>query len=329
MTPPAPVQFQPPVSATPQQRSKTNKAATVPPDESEINSNFVAESATHYRTFGWADLSQLVIDPTIQRPENIAEINKIAANFDEAALGTLTVSLRVNPDTGEETYVVIDGQQRRAGALKAGFTGKVRVDVHRNLTRADEARLFRLLNFRRAVAPIVLFKTALVEQDPHAMAVQKILDDLGIAFGTSRGFAGAKTALRLVARRNGGGETSLRWAFTQVQKIYDDAQTGGCYDANVIEAFYWLYERFGSQIDEANLYKKLARAGGGIDSLIGYAQTIRSVRKGRLAVNVIRAIISRYNQNKHSQSRAALPDWTINAATNAETDEVAEVGSEK
>lgn len=343
MTPPANVKFQPPVpprrvriqevaKATQRPAEKPSKpvevlVAEVLDDEHEQNlGDFVAEGEGHYRVFGWISLDDLIIDYDIQRPLIVAEVNKIAADFNEAALGTLTISARVDPRTGETTYVVVDGQQRRAGAIKAGFTGKVRADVHHNLTRADEAALFRRLNFRRSVAPIVLFKTALVEGNPHALAVQKILDDLDIAFGTVRGFSGAKTALRLVARRNG--ETTLRWALGMVQRIYDGTGTGGCYDASVVEAFYWLYDRFGSRIDEDNLYKKLARMGGGVDDLIGQAHTIKSVRRGRLTVNLIRAIIARYNANKHANSRSALPDWTVDADTNVETEDVAEVGAE-
>ena len=269
--------------------------------------DFKAEGAGHYRRFGWLRLDEMEIDERVQRPEVPAEVNKIAREFNEQALGTAVVSARVNPVTGATQWIVLDGRQRRAGALKAGFDGKIRVDVHYNLTLADVARLFRILNERKAVQPIQLFKNALIEQDEHALAVQKILDDLGIPFGTAKGYSGAKSSVRLVARRNGA--TILRWALTQVQKIYDAERDGGCYDASVVEAFYWLYDHHGSRIDEENLYKKLVSLEGGTAGLVGHAKNIKSFRGGRLSVNLIRAIIARYNHDKRS-AKTKLPDWT-------------------
>jgi hypothetical protein len=321
MTPPAAVQFTDPEASrrATQNVAKAAKRATAAAvtdaeHEDEIAS-FKSESSTHKRSFGWLNIDELVVDPSYQRPKNPTEVNKIGKNFSEGALGTVTVSARVDA-AGETTYILVDGQQRKEGAALAGFHGRIRADVHHGLTLADEARLFRLLNFRSAVQPVYLFKAALIEGDKDALAVQKILDDLGIPFGTARGYSGAASSRRLVGRKNG--ETSLRWALAQVQKIYDSTGNGGCYDASVVEAFYWLFDKFGTpRIDEKNLYEKLARVGGGTADLVGHAKTIKSVRGGRISVNIIRAIIARYNHHKAVNSRAALPDWTL-------TDEAAE-----
>lgn len=321
MTPPAPVQFTAPGSnrAAAQSIAKAAKRATAAAasaaEHDEEIADFVSESPTHKRSFGWLPIDELVVDPSYQRPRNPSEINRIGRDFSEAALGTVTVSARVDA-AGETTYILVDGQQRKEGAALAGFHGRIRADVHHGLTLPDEARLFRLLNFRSAVQPVYLFKAALIEGDKDALAVQRILDGLGIPFGTARGYSGAASSRRLVARKNG--ETSLRWALAQVQKIYDATGDGGCYDASVVEAFYWLFDKFGTpRIDENNLYQKLAKAGGGTADLVGHAKTIKSVRGGRISVNIIRAIIARYNHHKAANSRAALPDWTL-------TDEVAE-----
>lgn len=285
--------------------------------------NFKSANPDWHSKSGRVRLDELVVDPRIQRPPVIVEINKIAKEFDERALGTLTLSAR--PDgKGDYIYVILDGQQRRLGAIKAGFTGTVRAEVHYGLSLQEEARLFRLLNFRRAVQPIVLFKNALLEGDPDALTVQQILDDLGIPFGTPRGYSGAKASVRLVSRRNGA--TVLRWALTQVQRIYDPQGKGGCYDAAVVEAFYWLYDHHGSRIDEENLYNKLAREAGGVADLVGQAKLIKSVRGGRIGVNLIRAIIARYNHDKRSP-RTKLPDWTLDSTGN-ESAEAAQVGAE-
>lgn len=269
------------------------------------------DDAGHYVEHGWLPLKDMEIDSRVQRPEVPTEINKIARTFMKEALGTATVWARWDEEVDRFRYFVLDGQQRRAGALLAGYTGDIRVDVHYNLTLPTAARLFRVLNEKRNVSPVELFKIARTEEDPNVLAVQKILDDLGIPFGTPKGYSGAASARRLVARRNGA--THLRWALTQVQKIYDETRRGGCYDAQVVEAFFWIYDHFGSQVEEDNLYAKLASHKNGSDGLVGQAKTIQTVRNGSLAVNLIRAIIARYNEGLRS-ARRKLPDWTLEPA---------------
>lgn len=268
----------------------------------------------HYVDHGWLPLSDMEIDSRVQRPEVPTEINKIARTFMKEALGTAVVWARWDEEAGKFRYFVLDGQQRRAGALLAGYKGDIRVDVHYNLTLPTAARLFRVLNEKRNVSPVELFKIALTEEDPNVLAVQKILDDLKIPFGTPKGYSGAASARRLVARRNG--TTNLRWALTQVQNIYDETRKGGCYDAQVVEAFFWVFDHFGSQIDEENLYAKLASHKNGSDGLVGHAKTIQTVRNGSLAINLIRALIARYNEGLRS-ARRKLPDWTVEPATRA------------
>jgi hypothetical protein len=287
-------------------------------EREESSTAFIAEGEGHRREFGWVNLDDMIIDPRMQRPQNVAEVNAIARQFDPVALGTVTLSARIGPD-GNTVYVIIDGQQRRAGALKAGFNGKVRADVHHNLTRRDEAKLFRLLNYRKSVQPIDLFRIALIEEDPGALAVQKILDDLDIQFGTSRGYSGATSSRRLVARNNGA--FILRWALEQTKRIYGNDTSGSAYDAKVVEAFYWLYDHHGTRIDVDNLYVKLAKNGGGTADLVGHAKTIKSVRGGRIGVNLIRAIIARYNTQLRS-TRTRLPDWTLDATAAAAVEEI-------
>jgi hypothetical protein len=287
---------------------------------------FQVDDVGHYVEHGWLPLSEMEIDSRIQRPEVPTEINKIARTFMKEALGTATVWARWDAETGKFRYFTLDGQQRRAGALLAGYNGDIRVDVHYNLTLPTAAKLFRVLNEKRNVSPVQLFEIARTEGDPNVLAVQKILDDLGIPFGTAKGYSGAASSRRLVARRNG--TTNLRWALTQVQNIYDETRTGGCYDAQVVEAFFWLYDHFGSQVDEENLYAKLASHKNGSDGLVGHAKTIKTVRNGSLAINLIRALIARYNEGLRS-ARRKLPDWTLEpAARSGPSDETVAVDTD-
>jgi hypothetical protein len=256
------------------------------------------------------DLGQLWVDPELQRPEQVDEISAIARDHNPMALGTFTVSVRELPAEGDQppriVYVLVDGQQRRAGSIKAGWNGKVHCDVHYNLTRADEARLFRQLNFRKSVAPTVLFRNSLTEGNPHALAVQAILDGLGIKAGTAKGYMAVKGAVELVQRNNG--VTHLEWALRQAKRLWDRG-SGGVYDGPVIRGLFLLHERFGNRIDEGRLFDQLANDEESTAGLVEFARTLKRVHKGTMAVAIVRAIIDRYNKGLWSNSRNRLPEW--------------------
>lgn len=295
------------VAAAAEKRSHT--LAVRESHEGEL-ADFVSENPGHSHHYSQVSFEGLIIDHTIQRPENVIEINNIARDFNPAALGMITISRRVFPATATEPerveLVVIDGQQRRAAALRVGYTGFVHADIHNGLTRADEARLFRQLNNRKAVSQVALFRAALVEEKPEALAVMAILDGLGISFGNPKGYMAASGSQRLVKRVNG--VTNLHWALSQVQRLYDRGD-GGVYDAAVVEAFFLLYERHGNRINETRLYDRLASDEGSNSGLVEFGKTLKRVHKSNTTVGIIRAIINKYNHNLPRNSRNALPEW--------------------
>ncbi len=280
----------------------------------EMVGDFVSENPEWTHFYEDVYFADTIVDPSIQRPEQTAEINGIVADYDPRALGTITLWERVvafTTDHADELpqteWVVIDGQQRRRASLLVGYTGTVHANIHRNLTRKDAVRLFRRLNYRKSVSQVVLFKNALIEEDPKALEVQAILDGLQIPFGTHRGYSAAKGAVKLVSRKNGG--THFEWALRMIKKIYDQGGNGGVYDGPVVEAFFLLHERYGNRIDERDLLEKLASEADSTAGLVGFAKTLQRVHKGNMVPNIIRAIISRYNKGKQKTGRKYLPDW--------------------
>lgn len=284
-------------------------------EHEEAQEGFESENPLWTHEYLSLPLNELWVDPDLQRPEQIEEINAIARDHNPLALGTFTVSVREIPAQGNEpartVYVLVDGQQRRAGSIKAGWDGLVHCDVHYNLTRADEARLFRQLNFRKAVSPTVLFRNSLTEGNPHALAVQAVLDGLGIKAGTAKGYMAVKGAVELVQRNNG--VTHLEWALRQAKRLWDRG-SGGVYDGPVVKALFLLHERYGNRIDETRLYDQLANDEESTAGLVEFARTLRRVHKGTMHVAIIRAIIDRYNKNLWTNSRNRLPDWDSNAS---------------
>lgn len=279
-------------------------------EHAEAMSGFVSENPNASHFYTQLDPRDMIVDPRIQRAENPGEINAIVRDYNSAALGTWTISRRIYPATATESerieLVVVDGQQRRAATLLVGYEGLVHCDVHDGLTLADEAKLFRQLNFRRSVSQITLFQTALVEGNPHALAVQAILDSLQIKFGTVRGYMAAKGSQSLVKRNNG--IANLHWALAQTKRLWDRGN-GGVYDGPLVEALFRLHERHGGRIDEARLYDKLASDEGSNSGLLEFAKTMKRAHKCTTPVSVILAIIDRYNSGLGMKSRNRLPEW--------------------
>jgi hypothetical protein len=273
-----------------------------PKDAAVVSSTFKASNPNHRFRYEWVDLKSLTIDPRIQRGEEGPEINHIAANFNPAALGTFTLSRR-----GDGTIVVLDGQQRRAAALKIDYSEQVQAIVHENLTLPEEAQLFLDLNYRRSVNSWTNFRIARTAGDELAQAIGVVLDELHIPLGGPKGFSAVVMARRVAKRQ--GGLTHLHWALRQVQAVYDPAREGGVYDGRVVEAFSMLYREYSTVIDEDNLHKKLARVGGGIDDLIGHGHTVQKVAHPpvKIAKAIARAVALRYNVGKPKGSPHALP----------------------
>lgn len=81
----------------------------------------------------------LMIDPAVQRMPDARRISKIASEWDDDAVGIITVSLR---DNGE--IAVIDGQTRYMALLErkgADTTASLRCDVYEGLSQEEEAAL--------------------------------------------------------------------------------------------------------------------------------------------------------------------------------------------
>jgi len=285
-----------------------NTAKVEPPAKDAahvVSSTFKASNPNHRFRYEWVDLKAMTIDPRIQRGEEGPEINHIAANFNPAALGTFTLSRR-----SDGTIVVLDGQQRRAAALKIDYSEQVQAIVHENLTLPEEAQLFLDLNYRRSVNAWTNFRIARTAGDELAQAIGVVLDELHIPLGGPKGFSAVVMARRVAKRQ--GGLTHLHWALRQVQAVYDPAREGGMYDGRVVEAFSMLYRYCAEQhipIDEDNLHKKLARIGGGINDLIGHGHTVQKVAHPpvKIAKAIARAVALRYNVGKPKGSSHALP----------------------
>lgn len=120
-------------------------------------------------------VGELTIDPSIQRSLDIKRVERMAREYDRGALGAITISVR--PDGAKH---VIDGQHR-ASLVKTveGDSALVNAVAYTGLSRAEEAEYFRKLNSTKQVHPLVRFKVRLVEADPTAVTINRILAEAG------------------------------------------------------------------------------------------------------------------------------------------------------
>lgn len=298
----------------PRRRGGRPPAATTP---DEVNRTFHSENPNHRQEIRKLRFDETVIDPVIQRDEVLSEINTIAKNFSPPALGVPTVSCRIDAD-GNETYVVLDGQQRRAAAVRVGYNELVPFTVHYNLSLKDEAWLFLNLNYRRSVPATVRFKNELVGEDPVALAIQAICDGLGIEIGTVSGLMAVDLAKRLCNSLDGEGVRHFRWALEEIQAIFDPRRQGGVYNNMVIEAFARFHRHYEGKVDVRRLRRKASELGT-VSQLIGQAQNVKSFRGGRISDCVIDVLVKTYNHHMGTNSANALPEFPRRKGKNAAT----------
>lgn len=270
----------------------------------DVNRTFVSQNENHTVSVRRLRFRDTIIDPRIQRPENKAEINAIVREYNPAALGVATLSCRVDED-GNETFVVLDGQQRRAASLIVNYDELVPFTVHYGLTSAEEAQLFRQLNYRRAVTAAVLFKTSLIEGNPVTLAIQAICDHLGIPIGVPNGLNAVDLAKRLANTKDG--LRHFRWALEEIQEIFDPERKGGVYDNRIVEGFAMFHRFYEGRVDVKRLERKLKEIGG-VHQLLGQANNIMNYKGGRAAQAVLDAMVHRYNHHMGSRGTKALPE---------------------
>ena len=114
-----------------------------------------------------------------QRPTNTAQVEKIAAHFDEAKLGLPIVSAR------EGQYHLLDGAHRVAALRKMGYTHAMCI-VLTGLSYKDEAQYFRTQNQNtRPLTKYNLYKAGLESGDELCVQIDRITRANGFIVGMS------------------------------------------------------------------------------------------------------------------------------------------------
>jgi hypothetical protein len=240
---------------------------------------------------------QLMVDPAIQRNLDQRRVAKMASEYDPEAVGVLTVSRR---DNG--SYHIVDGQHRHAAARTVeGDKVELTCRVFSGLTDQDEARLFRWLNNTAKPQAIDLFRVKVIEGDPAATEIERMITGLGWEIRLSNGghsFAAITAADRIYRADPTAVERSLAtitraWGFDEI-------------DGRVFEGLGLLYARHGSAIDLGALAERLAVSPGGQMALLGRARGLSDLLRIKVPSAVAEVTTELYNVKRKTK---ALPAW--------------------
>lgn len=254
-------------------------------------------------------LDQLIIDPRIQRPIIPAHVKRIAESLDFNSLGVLMVSRRDNGD-----MVVLDGQQRRAALLQAGFDGRfsIQCEVLDGLSFADENAVFKRLNAdRKSVLPLYLFNNRVNAGESAPVAISLIVKECGLSVATGGSNATGTIRATAALERVYGGYTlkkpqaaALRATLTVIKDAW--GATSSSMQGQIIEGIGKLFIRDGSTLDAEALIKRLAKYPGGPNALIGDARGRSRYSAQSVTDSVAAIVVDIYNKGRRS---SVLEGW--------------------
>ena len=144
--------------------------------------------------FLWIDKHLLHVDHTYQQVPKPVQAKELGRNWDMKACATLLVTIRAEgPLKGQ--YVVLDGQQRLAGAMLREDVTLLPCRVVQTTGVKDEARLFLSVDIgRRQVSAFDKYKALLTAGDEEAWFVEDTLDSLSLRLTSKFEFISTQSA---------------------------------------------------------------------------------------------------------------------------------------
>lgn len=247
----------------------------------------------------------VITDHRAQRALDMKRVNGMAGDFREESFGVPAVSQRA-----DGTYAVIDGQHRFATMREMGRgNATVMCQVYCGLTLAEEAQLFRELNDSKQLTAADIFRIAVTEGDPIAVAANGALETYGWTKDPKR-----KNSLRALST------LALLWERDAVitratlrvlaQAWGPTPVTGSATALKGLWAVLFRYRDLRPPVDHDRLVLCLAKQGQAAQFLA----RARGNAAGRgIAVNdgLADIVVNAYNKAKRTQP---LPTWDTTAS---------------
>ena len=225
-----------------------------------------------YSHFEQMKISDLTVDPVVQRQLDLRRVRQLAEDWDSDMAGVLTVSHRHTPTIGfdgpdyDESYVILDGQTRaralEAVAAESDEDPILTCEVFEGLTTAQEAAMFLKHNNRKAVTPRDLFRLAVTSQQEWALDIRDIAAAYGwyvqggVQVKGHRAFQ-AVTAVRKIYDLDDG--RALRKTFAVIDKAWGG--TSGAVCSETVYGIGLLFAENPTGIDAPGLARKLSKTG--------------------------------------------------------------------
>jgi hypothetical protein len=248
-------------------------------------------------------ISDLTIDYTYQRQPIMKKVNKIAKSFDPDILGVIICSMRE-----DGSIAVIDGSHRvHALRMKGLNDSTVNALVYFSLTIQEEAKIFAMLNQEHTKPNTTdIFKAGIVSGDEETIAINKILNSLGLIIGVGPGDnkVRAISTIRRVYRN--AGEKVLRDTLYTIKSAYGDSSS--TMRDVLISAVAIVYNRYGAKVEVSRMITTLQKFGNP-NTLIANAKSIGVNASSVTASALPFVIVNAYNQRL---TKNRLSDYPMN-----------------
>lgn len=245
----------------------------------------------------WVPIAQMKVNPLAQREINPARVDRLANEFDLEQMGFPTVSMRGG------SFFIIDGQHRIEALRLIGFGDEsIQCQTYEGLTENEEAEMFLKLNDYLAIPVIPKYRAALTAGRPIESDIDRIVRSLGLVVSKDKlpGGVQAVGTLRRVYTRSGPAVLS------RTLRLIRDAYGDSGMEAAVIDGMGLLCQRYNGELDESVALDKLTKAHGGVNGLLGKAETLRRSTGNFKNHCVAAAAVEIINAGKGGKK---LPSW--------------------
>jgi hypothetical protein len=229
-------------------------------------------------------VSEVRISPKAQRSYREAHAAEIAADFDVEAFGYPVVNRRGG------LYYCVDGQHR-IGALKImGWDDQlIQCEVYDNLTEKQEADLFLRRDERKAIPALEKYRIALTAEWDDESEIESVVRQMDLTVGATADSIRAVGTLKRVYGR--GGPDILGRTLLIIREAYGIPG----FESSVIDGVAFVCQRYNGTLDTTKAVKALGNLHGGVNGLLGRAETLRKQTRNPKGVCVAAATVDVIN----------------------------------
>lgn len=259
----------------------------------------IADQALNTHVIERHRADSIQVDRRVQRDIIPAHVRKIAADFKPDGIGVIHVSRR-----DDDGLYVMDGQHRILALIELGL-GATLLDcaVYDDLTLADEARMYRVLNNSRISGVWEDFKVGLIEGDSEWTSIVKIADRVGLRVRQQGGdgMVSCIAAMRSVWRTGESGPAALGFALSVAVNAWGSRSDS--VDGHLVAGLGRMYARYGEDIDRPTLIRKLSKYRGGAPGLLGAGKQLKGIRGGSIGSQVTALCVDVYNSGRRGDNQ--------------------------